>query len=111
MLLITLAFGAALHPLTGYSLTLLLLAFIPGGLTEMSLIALALGVDPAFVVTHHGVRVSLVVLIALPAFAWLTDGAARHRPAGQPGRDSAAPAPAVDKDRRPPSSPALTRPD
>ena len=71
MLLITLAFGAALHPLTGYSLTLLLLAFIPGGLTEMSLIALAMGVDPAFVVTHHGVRVFLVVLIALPAFAWL----------------------------------------
>jgi uncharacterized protein len=71
MLLITLAFGAALHPLTGYSLILLLLAFIPGGLTEMSLIALAMGVDPAFVVTHHSVRVFLVVLIALPAFAWL----------------------------------------
>jgi uncharacterized protein len=71
MLLITLAFGAALHPLTGYSLTLLLLAFIPGGLTEMSLIALAMGVDPAFVVTQHSMRVFLVVLIALPAFAWL----------------------------------------
>ena len=37
----------------------------------MSLIALAMGADPAFVVTHHGVRVFLVVLIALPAFAWL----------------------------------------
>ena len=37
----------------------------------MSLIALAMGVDPAFVVTHHSVRVFLVVLIALPAFAWL----------------------------------------
>jgi uncharacterized protein len=71
MLLITLAFGAALHALTGHSLPLLLLAFIPGGFTEMSLIALAMGVDPAFVVTHHSVRVFLVVLIALPAFAWL----------------------------------------
>ena len=50
---------------------MLLLAFIPGGFTEMSLIALAMGVDPAFVVTHHSVRVFLVVLIALPAFAWL----------------------------------------
>jgi uncharacterized membrane protein AbrB (regulator of aidB expression) len=103
MLLITLAFGAALHPLTGYSLTLLLLAFIPGGLTEMSLIALALGVDPAFVVTHHGVRVFLVVLIALPAFAWLkrmgrlgTGG-----PASLGGIDAGL-APAVDKDRRGP---------
>jgi uncharacterized protein len=71
MLLITLAFGAALHALTGHSLALLLLAFIPGGFTEMSLIALAMGVDPAFVVTHHSVRVFLVVLIALPVFAWL----------------------------------------
>ena len=71
MLLITLAFGGALSALTGHPLTLLLLAFIPGGFTEMSLIALAMGVDPAFVVTHHSVRVFLVVLIALPAFAWL----------------------------------------
>ncbi len=71
MLLITLAFGGALVAFTGHPLPLLLLAFIPGGFTEMSLIALAMGVDPAFVVTHHSVRVFLVVLIALPAFAWL----------------------------------------
>jgi membrane AbrB-like protein len=71
MLLVTLAFGSALSALTGHPLPLLLLAFIPGGFTEMSLIALAMGVDPAFVVTHHSVRVFLVVLIALPAFAWL----------------------------------------
>jgi hypothetical protein len=71
MLLITLAFAGVLHLLTGHSLALLLLAFIPGGFTEMSLIALAMGVDPAFVVTHHSVRVFLVVLIVLPAFAWL----------------------------------------
>jgi membrane AbrB-like protein len=71
MLLITLLFGEGLHLLTGYSLILLLLAFIPGGFTEMSLIALAMGVDPAFVVTHHSVRVFLVVLIALPAYTWL----------------------------------------
>jgi membrane AbrB-like protein len=71
MLLITLAFGGALHQLTGQPLTLLLLAFIPGGLPEMSLIALGLGADPAFVVTHHAARVFLVVLIALPVSAWL----------------------------------------
>jgi uncharacterized membrane protein AbrB (regulator of aidB expression) len=71
MLLITLLFGGALSALTGYALVLLLLALIPGGFTEMSLIALAMGVDPAFVVTHHSVRVFLVVLIALPAFTWL----------------------------------------
>jgi uncharacterized protein len=71
MLLITLLFGGALDLLTGYPLALLLLAFIPGGFTEMSLIALAMGVDPAFVVTHHSLRVFLVVLIALPAYTWL----------------------------------------
>ena len=71
MLLITLAFGGALHQLTGQPLPLLLLAFIPGGLVEMSLIALGLGADPAFVVTHHAVRIFLVVLIAVPVAAWL----------------------------------------
>ena len=72
MLVITLAFGAALHALTGLSLGLLLLAFMPGGFTEMSLIALAMGVDPAFVVTHHSCRVFLVILIALPGYGWLS---------------------------------------
>jgi hypothetical protein len=69
--LVTFAFGGVLHGLTGQSLALLLLAFIPGGFAEMSLIALGMGVDPAFVVTHHSLRVFLVVLIALPLFAWL----------------------------------------
>ena len=71
MLLITLAFGGALHQLTGQPLALLLLAFIPGGLVEMSLIALGLAADPAFVVTHHATRIFLVVLIALPVSTWL----------------------------------------
>ena len=103
MLLITLAFGAALHPLTGYSLTLLLLAFIPGGLTEMSLIALAMGVDPAFVVTHHSVRVFLVVLIALPAFAWLQRaGRLGTVRAAKPERDGRGLSTVMDKPRRGP---------
>jgi uncharacterized protein len=71
MLIVTLAFGGVLHGVTGQPLGLLVLAFIPGGFAEMSLIALGMGVDPAFVVTHHSLRVFLVVLIALPAFAWL----------------------------------------
>lgn len=71
MLVITAAFALVLVPLTGYSLALLLLAFIPGGFTEMSLIALAMGVDPAFVVTHHSLRVFLVISIAVPVYAWL----------------------------------------
>ncbi len=34
----------------------------------MTLIALALGVDPAFVSTHHVVRIFLVVILAPMAF-------------------------------------------
>jgi uncharacterized membrane protein AbrB (regulator of aidB expression) len=34
----------------------------------MTLIALALGVDPAFVSTHHVVRIFLVVILAPLAF-------------------------------------------
>lgn len=86
MLLITLAFGGALHQLTGQPLALLLLAFIPGGLVEMSLIALGLGADPAFVVTHHATRIFLVVLIALPVSAWL-------RRSGRLGAPDAGPVP------------------
>ncbi|WP_114966430.1 AbrB family transcriptional regulator [Alkalilacustris brevis] len=42
----------------------ILLAFAPGGLTEMSLIALAIGVDVGYVSSHHVVRVACVVAFA-----------------------------------------------
>ena len=48
----------------GLPIAALVLAFAPGGLAEMSLIALALGVDPAFVSSHHVVRIFLVVVLA-----------------------------------------------
>ncbi len=47
----------------------LLLAYAPGGLTEMSLIAIALGADLAFVATHHLVRVVAVIFFAPLAIA------------------------------------------
>ncbi|MEM7568010.1 MAG: AbrB family transcriptional regulator, partial [Pseudomonadota bacterium] len=46
-----------------------LLAYSPGGLAEMSLIALTLQIEVAFVATHHVVRVLLVMLLATPVFA------------------------------------------
>ncbi|MEQ8369530.1 MAG: AbrB family transcriptional regulator [Alphaproteobacteria bacterium] len=46
----------------------LLLAYSPGGLAEMSLIALAIQADVAFVSTHHIVRILLVVSLAPMAF-------------------------------------------
>lgn len=51
------------------------LAYAPGGLAEMSLVALALGVDVAFVATHHVVRIIYVVIAAPLVYRkWLDDG-------------------------------------
>lgn len=59
---------AILATLSGLPATALLLAFVPGGLAEMCLISLALGVDVAFVSTHHVVRILLVVILAPTLF-------------------------------------------
>jgi membrane AbrB-like protein len=64
MLGITLGFGIGLNQLTGISTTVLVLAYAPGGLAEMSLIALFLGEDTAFVSTHHIVRMLVIVTLA-----------------------------------------------
>lgn len=64
MLAVTLVFALALEPLAATSFAALVLSFAPGGLAEMSLIALALGIDAAFVSTHHIMRIIMVVIAA-----------------------------------------------
>ena len=49
----------------------------------MSLIALALGIDPALVSTHHVVRIFIVVLLAPFAFTVFTRHRARRRNAAR----------------------------
>jgi len=61
-------FGLVLERLTGLPFTALILAFAPGGLAEMTLVSLALGIDTAFVSTHHLVRMLILVLGAPLAF-------------------------------------------
>lgn len=56
--------AVAVHVLTDAPPLLLLLALMPGGVAEMSVIALALGIDPAFVATHHIVRIAIIVAAA-----------------------------------------------
>lgn len=68
MLVLSIAAALALGAITPLPFTALLLAFVPGGLAEMCLIALALGSDVAFVSTHHFVRIVLVVMLAPLAF-------------------------------------------
>jgi len=70
MILIIISTGLAglLAWLTSLPFSMLLLAFVPGGIAEMCLIALALGQDVAFVSTHHVLRVILVIACAPMAF-------------------------------------------
>jgi len=63
------AAAEALRRLTGAGFPLLLLAMAPGGITEMTLTALALGLDPSFVATHHTMRIAAVVSLTPLAFA------------------------------------------
>ncbi|MDR5860714.1 AbrB family transcriptional regulator [Halomonas eurihalina] len=63
------------HLLTGYSAAAALLAYMPGGAPELSLVALTLGIDPAFVTTHHLMRISVLVLL-LPALLRMMAGRA-----------------------------------
>jgi membrane AbrB-like protein len=53
----------AANALTGLDPRILVLAYAPGGMAEMALVALALGLDPALVTTHHVARIFLVVLL------------------------------------------------
>lgn len=71
MLAGTLGFAAVLGPLAGLSFPALVLAFAPGGLAEMAVIALALGIDTAFVTTHNVARVVLIVILAPALFRLL----------------------------------------
>ena len=83
-------FALALNRITGLPLPALVLAYIPGGLAEMSLVALALGLDAPFVATHHIARVLLIILLWPLMYAVFRKLALRHRSAdglAQAGED------------------------
>ena len=75
MLAATVSFALVLAPATGIDWRSIVLAYAPGGLAEMSLIALSLGIETAFVATHHVIRIGLIVVVAPLVFA-------RFRPPG-----------------------------
>lgn len=76
LLLLALAVATAFlaAPFVGVSVTGLVLAFSPGGLAEMGLIALSMGLDTAFVSTMHLFRLALVIVGAPLAFQLLRIG-------------------------------------
>lgn len=63
MLTVALGLAFCLNRAAGQSTEQILLAYAPGGLTEMSLVALSMNADVAYVATHHLVRI--VVLLGL----------------------------------------------
>ena len=68
---IAFGFAWALMPLVGEPVTAVFLAFAPGGLAEMSLIALSLQVSVVYVTVHHVARIVLSVLVAKGARRWI----------------------------------------
>ncbi|WP_210190782.1 AbrB family transcriptional regulator [Ensifer aridi] len=68
LLMITVIAALAVSSMTGFAFEALVLAYSPGGLAEMSLMALSLHVEVPFVILHHVVRVLLVVAGSTAAF-------------------------------------------
>ena len=69
MLALAVAAALGVEAATGLPFPALWLAFAPGGLAEMTLISLAMGIDTAFVSTHHLLRVVFMVTAAPLVFA------------------------------------------
>jgi membrane AbrB-like protein len=74
----TIVFALAVNRVVGLPADALILAYSPGGLAEMSLIAIAIGADAAFVATHHIVRIAIIVTCAPLVFRFLRRRAARR---------------------------------
>jgi membrane AbrB-like protein len=71
LLSVTLVAAFGVSSLTDYDLVPLILAYSPGGLPEMSLIAVALQIEAAFVAAHHAARILMVAFGASPIFRLL----------------------------------------
>lgn len=68
LLAVTGAVSALVSHLTGFDPISVLLAFAPGGQTELNLLAYVLGLDVAYVALHHLTRLAIVILGAQMIF-------------------------------------------
>ena len=78
LMAVTAVFALTVSALTGQELLVTLLAYAPGGVAEMSLIALAIDANPGFVAIHHVTRIIFVLLSVPLLTAWV----ARRRAGG-----------------------------
>lgn len=70
-LVLAAGFALGLHALVGEPVTGVFLAFAPGGLAEMSLVAISLQASVAYVTVHHVARIVLSVTVAKFGARWL----------------------------------------
>ena len=68
MLCTTFALAFTVYKIVGQPLDQVVLAYSPGGLAEMSIVAVAMGADLVFVSCHHVTRIALVMALAPLAF-------------------------------------------
>lgn len=71
MIAVAVLFAIIVNRVTGTEISHAFLAYSPGGLTEMSLLALAMGQEVAYVSVMHVARITLVVFAAPLALPWL----------------------------------------
>jgi membrane AbrB-like protein len=62
LLALTFGWAALAAHLSGRNMALLALAYSPGGLAEMSVVALSLSLEPSVVIIHHLARVAFVLI-------------------------------------------------
>lgn len=72
-LILAFVFAFAVAGLVGQPVTAGFLAFAPGGLAEMSLIALSLKVGAVYVAVHHVVRIVVSVTVARMGVRWIRE--------------------------------------
>ncbi|WP_142848835.1 AbrB family transcriptional regulator [Telmatospirillum sp. J64-1] len=70
-LVIGIASAVLMHEVTGLPLAPMMLAYVPGGAAEMGIVALALGLDPAFVAVHHLSRLVIILMCMPLLIQWL----------------------------------------
>jgi membrane AbrB-like protein len=76
--IVAVAFALLAATLSGEGIAKTIVAFAPGGLEAMTILAFAIGLDPAFVAAHHLARFLLIALF-LPVAALMLFGAAPQR--------------------------------
>lgn len=71
MLVVAVGFAELIALASGIPLSQAFLAYSPGGLTEMSLLTLALGQDVTYVSIMHVIRITFVIAAAPFVFRWI----------------------------------------